>query len=106
MERSMLLILALALVTSGPALAQDVAAGHQIAQHWCASCHAVEAGRKTPHKGLPPSFAAIAAMSSTTETSLAVFLSTSHEPMPNIVLNHGQIADVSAYILSLRKQHQ
>ena len=49
-------------------------------------------------------FAAIANMSSTTETSLAVFLSTSHEPMPNIVLNHSQIADLSAYILSLRKK--
>jgi mono/diheme cytochrome c family protein len=98
----LVVILGLAPLTA--ARAQDVAAGRQLAQHWCSSCHAVDAGATTPHKGGPPAFAAIANMSSTTETSLAVFLSTSHEPMPNIVLSHVQIADLSAYILSLRKK--
>ena len=98
------LVVLLGITPLAAAQAQDAAAGRHLAEHWCSSCHAVEAGAMTPHKGGPPAFAAIANMSSTTETSLAVFLSTSHEPMPNIVLNHSQIADLSAYILSLRKK--
>jgi hypothetical protein len=44
-------------------------------------------------------------MKSTTEASLAAFLSTAHERggMPDLVLNRKEIQDVSAYILSLRK---
>jgi len=100
-----ILLAILVLVPFGSASAQDVVAGHQLAKHWCSSCHAVEAGQTTPHKGGPPAFAAIANMSSTTETSLAAFLSTSHEPMPNIVLSRKQIDDLSAYILSLHNPH-
>jgi len=92
-----------AFVSFGTAYAQSVAAGHSIAEHWCSSCHLVDLRqRKAPNDAIP-SFVAVAQMKSTTRLSLAAFLSTSHEPMPNFVLSRQEIADVSAYILSLRK---
>ena len=39
-----------------------------------------------------------------TATALRVFLTTSHPKMPNLILTSEQIADVSAYILSLRER--
>jgi len=36
-----------------------------------------------------------------TATALRVFLTTSHPKMPNLILTPEEIADVSAYILSL-----
>jgi hypothetical protein len=39
-----------------------------------------------------------------TATALPVFLTTSHSKMPNLILAPQQIADVSAYILSLRER--
>jgi hypothetical protein len=42
-------------------------------------------------------------MASTNETSLEIFLSTSHPRMANYALTRDEIRDVSAYILSLRR---
>ena len=89
-----------------PAQAQDAAAGKRIAKEFCSACHAVDLRRRrSPNPAAPP-FRAVARMSSTTETSLGVFLTTSHEPMPNFVLSRREIADLTAYILSLRKPGQ
>lgn len=87
-----------------PALAQDIEAGHRLAAMWCSSCHQIEAVARGPVLDTPPPFADIARMSSTTRTSLTVFLSTPHAPMPNYALSRREIADVSAYILSLKPQ--
>lgn len=92
------------LIATGAAHAQDVVAGHRLAQRWCSSCHLVDLRQRSVPNDAVPSFLAIAQMSATTKMSLAAFLSTSHEPMPNIVLSRSEIANVSAYILSLRKQ--
>jgi mono/diheme cytochrome c family protein len=91
-------------VTTGASRAQNAAAGHQIAERWCRGCHVVDLDQKTAPNDAVPSFPSIARMSSTTKMSLTAFLSTSHEPMPNFVLSRTEIANVSAYILSLRKQ--
>ena len=93
-------------VMAGSAHAQDVGAGREIAERWCSGCHLVDRMRKTAPNDAIPSFPAIADMKSTTLISLTVFLQTSHEPMPNFMLSRRQIADVSAYILSLRKSDQ
>jgi hypothetical protein len=37
-----------------------------------------------------------------TATAIRVFLTSSHPKMPNLILTPEEIADVSAYILSLR----
>lgn len=85
-----------------PAVAQDAQAGLMIAETWCANCHTVVAGQQTRSSDAVPSFVRIAAMRSTTEMSLAAFLTTPHGRMPNFTLSRAEIADVSAYILSLR----
>ncbi len=99
-------ILLAATLVSHAAAAQDSSdtfAGHELAQRWCGSCHVVDIGAQRQGTDAVPSFAAIAAMPSTTAASLTAFLTTPHAQMPNDALNRADIANVSAYILSLRK---
>ena len=49
------------LASAGPAMAQDVQAGRELAQRWCASCHLVAPGQTTATSDSVPSFMAIAA---------------------------------------------
>ena len=86
--------------------AQDIgnpASGFHLADRWCNSCHAIE---PTPLRridtGAPP-FAAIAQMPSTTPLALSAFLQTPHAQMPDLQLSHDEIDDLTAYILSLRR---
>lgn len=85
-----------------PALAQDVAGGKQVAQTLCRGCHDI-GNRPAPSLGLAPSFVKIANTKGMTQTSVQVFLSTSHEVMPNYSLSPKQMRDVAAYIMTLRK---
>jgi len=73
----------------------DPVAGERLAAHNCATCHGAH--------GAAPAFTAIAAMPSTTQTSLAVFLRTSHASMPNLILSAADRNNLIAYILSLRR---
>jgi mono/diheme cytochrome c family protein len=80
-----------------PALGQqlgDPAAGERLAAANCAKCHGTV--------GAAPAFTKIAAMPSTTQTSLGVFMQTSHAPMPNLILTAADRNNLIAYILSLR----
>ncbi len=94
-----------ALLAAGAARAQDVLIGKGIAQLWCSDCHLVDPQERKSGRDSVPTFLSIARMKSTTEASLAAFLSTPHGRggMPDLVLNRNEIQDVSAYILSLRK---
>ncbi len=83
-----------------PAAAQDVTSGFHLAKRSCGGCH--EIGKVPVQNAVSPPFAAIARMPSTTEMSLNAFLSTPHHRMPDYILTRQEIADVSAYILSLR----
>ncbi len=82
--------------------AQDVEIGRQTAAKWCSGCHQIDPQSPVSNDTVP-SFASIARMSSTTEMSLAAFLSTSHNRMPDFSLTRTEIRDVSAYILSLKQ---
>jgi mono/diheme cytochrome c family protein len=89
-----------------PAVAQDAGdrlAGRELATRWCSSCHVVDPTQQRQGSDAVPTFASIAAMQSTTAASLRAFLSTPHTPMPDFSLSRDDIANVSAYILSLRK---
>jgi len=89
-----------------PAVAQedgDRLAGHELAMRWCSSCHVVDPAQQTQGIDAVPTFASVAGMRSTTLSSLRVFLSTPHTPMPDFKLTRDDIANVSAYILSLRR---
>jgi cytochrome c len=97
----------MAISGTGAAHAQgfgDSAEGKRIAASTCSSCHQVDVQPRDSTNDPVPSFQAIAAMRSTTMLSINVFLRTSHNVMPNIRLTENQIADIGAYILSLRDQ--
>lgn len=87
-------------MVSSPALAQDAVNGHRIAQDWCSTCHAI--GDEPARNDAVPSFRAIARMPGMTSLSLTAFLSTPHYRMPDYSLTRREIADLSAYILSLK----
>ncbi len=92
------ILLGAALIST--AAAQDVDAGHQIAQRWCSACH--EVGTAPVRNDVSPSFWSIAQMPSTTKLSLNAFLSTPHHRMPDYSLTRQEIADISGYIVSLK----
>jgi mono/diheme cytochrome c family protein len=102
------LILALAVMAlaTQPAQAQEagsVQKGRLLAREVCAECHAVGRQRLRSPNSRSPSFAAIAATPGMTGTALNVVLHTSHRSMPNLILDAQQTADITAYILSLKR---
>ena len=83
----------------------DVVAGHAFAREACNACHVVETKQKKPRLiVIGPAFRDIANTRGMTATALRVFLTTSHPKMPNLILTPEEIADVTAYILSLRNR--
>ena len=76
--------------------------GHRLAEAWCQNCHAIEA-TIAGTRGGAPDFAAIANRSSTTALSLKVFFQTSHQRMPNLIIEPAQAEDLVNYILSLKR---
>jgi mono/diheme cytochrome c family protein len=84
----------------------DVAAGRAFAREACTTCHVVEPDNASPRVVvIGPNFQDIANTKGMTATALRVFLTTSHPKMPNLIFTPEQMADVIAYILSLR-EHQ
>jgi len=82
--------------------AGDPQAGLRLAREVCAACHAVLKGEmNSPRREAPP-FERIAQVPGMTTTALTVALRTSHETMPNIMLEPKELRDVTAYITSLR----
>ena len=90
------------LLSTAPALAADPDSGRALAQRWCSSCHMVEPTQAAASAIGVPTFAGVARMPSTTESSLRVFLQTPHDRMPDLHLSNQEMADVIAYILSLK----
>jgi mono/diheme cytochrome c family protein len=102
--RGIMFAAALAL-TGGSVYAEDgdIEAGHAFAREACNSCHMVEAEESSPRIiTIGPAFRDIANTRGITATALRVFLTTSHPKMPNLILPPEEMADVIAYILSLR----
>lgn len=102
------LILALAAlviaVESAPAQEfGDARKGRALAREVCGECHAVGRQNLRSPNSRSPSFAAVAATPGMTSTALNVILHTSHRSMPNIILNSEQTANITAYILSLKR---
>ena len=82
----------------------DPAAGLEFARAICADCHDVERDWDDLAAFYGPAFIDIAAMPSTTELSLKVFLRSPHENMPNLILSEQDRDDVISYILSLKPE--
>jgi len=77
--------------------------GLRLARNLCADCHLVvkEAGRSSIPQA--PPFSTIAMTPGLTDAALTAMLQSSHRTMPNIVIKGGDIADIVAYILSLKE---
>ena len=84
----------------------DTATGHSFARATCSACHVVDAEHERPPRRIyiAPGFRNIANRPGMTATALRVFLTTSHPKMPNPIVTPEQMADVIAYILSLRSK--
>ena len=102
-RQAMALLAALVAATfDAKAQEADIAAGRSFAREACKACHAVEPSRLPRRFEIGPAFRDIANAPGMTTTALTAFLTTSHPKMPNLILTPKEIADVTAYILSLR----
>jgi mono/diheme cytochrome c family protein len=94
---------ALLLLAAAPAMAQDVDAGRELAEKWCAGCHNVLPGVRAVKEGAAPPFQVVAESKGMTQTALQVFLVSNHVRMPEYSLTRQELREVSAYIVSLKK---
>jgi mono/diheme cytochrome c family protein len=76
--------------------------GLALAQRLCKQCHAVEKERVQSPNEDAPRFQIIASVPGMTSIALSAALNTSHQSMPNIMLQPDERADIIAYILSLK----
>jgi cytochrome c len=106
MSRSCVLLAAIALpILAGNGAAQEIGRpgeGLASAQRLCAQCHAVRKGQPRSPNRAAPSFEAIASTPGMTAIALSAALNTSHQSMPNIMLEPEERANIIAYILSLK----
>ena len=91
--------LALAGVTSKP----DPVRGKILAEKLCTNCHLVEsAQQQQPANADVPSFKEIAEREDQSAGAIAARIMLPKHPMPQIPLTKAELADLAAYILSLR----
>jgi mono/diheme cytochrome c family protein len=86
---------------AGPAFADDVAHGAQLAQQWCMGCHVLPGHPGQTALQGPPSFREIARGAKTSE-QVRVFLLNPHGAMPPLTLSRAEIDDLIGYIETLR----
>jgi mono/diheme cytochrome c family protein len=102
------LLLAVAIaspLSCGCSVAQEIGQpgrGLALAQRLCSECHAVEKQRAQSPNANAPRFTTIASTPGMTSIALSAALNTSHQSMPNILLQPDEQADIIAYILTLR----
>jgi len=96
-------------LVAGPALAQDQERGDPgrglaYAEANCTECHAVDRGRFDSPEPEAPAFQDIANAEGMTRIALYAFFRTSHASMPNFVVPPDDIADLTAYLMSIRRR--
>jgi mono/diheme cytochrome c family protein len=104
-RRRAVMVAAALIPTAFGAKAQDgdIAAGYDFAHEACRACHMVDPEARAPRRiDIGPPFRDIATTPGMTATAIRVFLTSSHPKMPNLILTPEEIANVTAYILSLR----
>jgi mono/diheme cytochrome c family protein len=100
-----IMVLMVAIVTSGPAFSQElgsVSQGQELAQTVCAECHAVAPGAIRSPNAHAPTFDSIARMPGMTPMAIRVWLRSAHKEMPNIMLSRDETDNVIAYLASLK----
>ena len=101
MRRATALSMPLLMLLSSSVAAEELDHGRQLAERWCAACHAV-ATEPTKFRRARP-FVAIASKESVTKAMLVKFLLLPHATMANNPLSATDATDLADYILSLRK---
>jgi cytochrome c len=66
-------------------------------------CHVVGSKEKSTRNLVSQRLSGIANTPGMTATAMRVFLTSSHPKMPNLILQPEQMADVIAYVVSLRE---
>ncbi len=95
----------LLILTSASAGAQEIGdpqAGYVFAAHNCAECHEIASHDLMSPDSNAPNFYAVANNRDITSQALMVWLQSSHPTMPNLILRPNDIANVIAYIVSLK----
>lgn len=88
---------ALSFTACGAGAAENAETGRTLAETWCKPCHAVNQRQASD---VAPPFTDILARRSRQE--IASFLADPHGQMPNIQLSRQQIADVIAFMATLK----
>jgi mono/diheme cytochrome c family protein len=86
--------------TAVSAFVADPNHGESVVKRWCAECHMVAAGQKASTEA--PPFSAIAKRPDFDAAKIAFFLLDPHPKMPNMQLSRAEVADVAAYIATLK----
>jgi len=96
------LLLAASLLMPQRALAADSGRGRAIAERWCSECHVVGPEQKSAPNDQAPPFASIARRPDFDEARLALLVLSPHPNMPKLALSRLEVADLAAYILTLK----
>jgi mono/diheme cytochrome c family protein len=98
--RKLLSLAITAQVLSSSAFAADANHGEAVVKRWCAECHMVAAGQKATTEA--PPFSGIAKRPDFDAAKVAFFLLYPHPKMPNMQLTRSEVADIAAYIATLK----
>jgi cytochrome c len=82
--------------------AEAIAAGHKLAQTYCADCHVIELTPK-PAWNDPPPFQVTASRPDVTAASLAAHIRKPHGKVATNARPPAEADEIAAYILSLRR---
>ena len=78
--------------------------GHELAARLCSNCHLVGNAEQQQANADVPSFAEIANKEGQSSGAIMAHIMLPKHPMPTIPLTKSELADLSAYILSLRER--
>jgi mono/diheme cytochrome c family protein len=99
-----LLLTGAGLAFAGPVTSlPDPERGKQLAESLCTTCHLVDAGQEQANVDVP-SFHEIAGKAGQTAGAIMAHIVLPKHPMPTIPLTKSELADLAAYIMSLRDQ--
>jgi mono/diheme cytochrome c family protein len=97
------LLLSIPLAVAGVTSLPDPKAGKALAEKLCTNCHLVGSATRQEHANADvPSFPEIANLEGQTAGAITARIMLPNHPMPTIPLTKAELADLAAYILSLR----
>jgi len=89
---------------SAPQSVGNPIAGASAAQRNCSNCHVISGVQRNAPTDGAPTFQSIAGNPAMTATAIRLFIEIPHPRMANQMLSRAEIADIVAYILSLKPQ--